>query len=324
MKFRDYYEVLGVPRSASAEDIQKAYRKLARTYHPDLNKSKGAEERFKEINEANEVLSDPKKRKQYDTLGANWRDGQEFRPPPEWEQRFGGAQFGFGAGAAGPHAGEENGFSDFFEALFGGGGLGAAGFGTPGFGGGQFSSEGRAGPRGRRPGQRVRRAAQEFELPLTVEEAFCGCSKAVRLADAQGQDRSLTVKVPAGTLAEGTVLRVASSDGDIRLRVALMPHPRYSVAGSDLVVKLPISPWEAALGAKVDVVLPDGTIKVVVPAGSQSGGRLRVRGRGAVQRSGSARGDVLVELRIVVPAQLSARERELFERLAAESSFNPR
>ncbi len=305
MKFRDYYEVLGVSRSASADEIQKAYRKLARKYHPDINKTKEAEDRFKEINEANEVLSDPEKRKKYDTLGANWKAGQDFRPPPGWEQAGG---FDFNGGGM-------NGFSDFFEAFFGGGGSpfgGASGFsGQGGFGGG--------GPRMRRGPEPM-----EAEFAISIEDAVNGATKQIQLRDASGKTRSLTVKIPAGT-TDGTTMKLAGKkeEGDVYLKVRLAPHPRYSVADGNLIVRLPVAPWEAALGAKVDLQLPDGSIKLSVPPGSQSGGKLRVRGRGLPKRGGD-RGDVLAELRVVVPTQLSDSEREIFEKLASVSRFNPR
>jgi curved DNA-binding protein len=305
VKFRDYYEVLGVSRTASNDDIQKAYRKLARKYHPDINKTKEAEDRFKEINEANEVLSDPTKRKKYDTLGANWKAGQEFRPPPGWEgQGMGGFDFN-GNGM--------NGFSDFFEAFFGGAG------GSPfGGAGGPFGGAGRAtrAPRGPQP--------VEAEFEISIEDAVKGATRQIQLRDASGKVRSITVTIPAGT-SEGSVLKLAGKKGesDVFLKVRLGAHPRYSVVDRDLVVKLPVAPWEAALGAKVDLVLPDGSIKLSVPAGSQSGGKLRVRGRGLPKKGGD-RGDVLAEIRVVVPTTLSESEREVFEKLASVSRFNPR
>jgi curved DNA-binding protein len=304
VKFRDYYDVLGVARSASSDEIQKAFRKLARKYHPDINKTKEAEDRFKEINEANEVLSDPEKRKKYDTLGANWKAGQEFKPPPGWE---GTAGFDFNGGGM-------NGFSDFFEAFFGGGGSpfgGAGGFGGPGFGG--------AGARMRRGPEPV-----EAEFEISIEDAVNGATKQIQLRDASGKVRSLTVKIPAGT-TEGTTMKLSGKkdEGDVYLKVRFASHPRYSVAEHDLIVRLPVAPWEAALGAKVEVQLPDGSIKLAVPPGSQSGGKLRVRGRGLPKKSGN-RGDLLAEIKVVVPTELSQSEREIYEKLASVSRFNPR
>lgn len=315
MKFKDYYETLGVDRKASAEEIQKAYRKLARKYHPDINKTKDAEDRFKEVNEANEVLSNPEKRKRYDALGANWKAGQEFRPPPEWETNGEGFQFNFGQGGAG-----FTGFSDFFDAIFGN-----AGFGGGGFGGGGFGGE--AGPFGGARGAGFGRAApqaSEARLEISYEDALQGGTKSIQVQDPMGRARSLQVKIPVGT-NDGATIRLPGKDGegDLYLKISLASHPRYSSAGSDLVVKLPVTPWEAALGAKVDLVLPDGTIKLTVPPGAQSGAKLRVRGRGFAASKGT-RGDALAELKIVVPPSLSAAERKGFEELAAASRFNPR
>jgi curved DNA-binding protein len=320
VKFRDYYEVLGVDRKASADEIQKAYRKLARKYHPDVNKTKEAEDRFKEINEANEVLSDPEKRKRYDALGANWKAGQDFQPPPEWGQQSGNVRFSFGEGGAE----DLNGFSDFFSALFGNAAFGGQGFGSAGFGGRSPFGANRFGGG---MGEETMRApqSQEAELGISVEEAFAGGPKMIQLRDAGGKTRTLNVKIPAGSL-EGSAMRIRSSTGepDLVLRLKLLPHPRYSVSGSDLIVKLPVAPWEAALGSKVDVALPDGTIKMSIPAGSQSGSRLRLRGRGFPLKKEQGRGDVLVEIRIVIPSKLSEAEREIYERLASVSTFNPR
>ncbi|MEY4668734.1 MAG: hypothetical protein RL518_1433 [Pseudomonadota bacterium] len=300
--------MLGVSRSASSEDIQKAYRKLARKYHPDINKTKEAEDRFKEINEANEVLSDPEKRKKYDTLGANWKAGQEFRPPPGWEQAAG---FDFNGGGM-------NGFSDFFEAFFGGGSPfgGAGGFGQQGFGQQGFGGA----------AERMRRGPEpmEAEFEISIEDAFNGATRQIQLREEGGKTRTLTVKVPAGT-SDGTTMKLAGKKGeaDLYLKVRLAPHPRYSVVDHNLIVRLPVAPWEAALGAKVDLQLPDGSIKLSIPPGSQSGGKLRVRGRGLPKRGGD-RGDVLAELKVVVPTKLSDSEREIFEKLASVSRFNPR
>lgn len=327
MKFRDYYEVLGVDRKATQEEIQKAFRKLARKYHPDVNKTKEAEDRFKEINEANEVLSDPDKRKRYDALGANWKAGQDFQPPPGWDANGGSFHFNFGQGGGGDFGG----FSDFFEAMFGGGAFSGGGFSGAGFSGGGFSGAGfgggspfGAGMGGRVFGKQAEPTAAEAELQISVEDSITGATKTIQVRDAQGRARSLQVTIPVGA-TDGTTIRLPGKKGetDLYLRIRLAPHPRYSISGSDLIVKLPVAPWEAALGSKVDLVLPDGTIKLSVPAGSQSGSKLRVRGRGLSATKGG-RGDILAEIRIVVPTTLSAAERESFENLAKTSRFNPR
>ncbi|MEU6912847.1 J domain-containing protein [Streptomyces olindensis] len=313
---RDFYEALGVSRTASQDEIQQAYRKLARKYHPDVNKDPGAEERFKDLNEAYSVLSDPKTRARYD------RFGEDFRKVPEdWEERVGaGAGPGGGfrarrtAGAGGPHV-RYTGFGDDFAAegvdiedllgsLFGAGG---APGGVPG-------------------------ADQEAELPLTIEEAYRGGRRTVTLAGPTGQPRRYEVDVPPG-VTDGQRIRLAgeggrgsgdAAAGDLYLRVRIQPHPRFRLDGRDVHVQVPITPWEAALGATVPVPTPGGgTAKVTVPAGSSSGRRLRLRGEGMPNPRG-ANGDLYAELRVMVPPALGDRERELFEELAATSAYDPR
>ena len=319
MKFRDYYDILGIERSASPGDIQKAYRKLARKYHPDINKTKEGEEKFKEINEANEVLSDPEKRKRYDALGANWQAGQDFRPPPGWEQNGGGHQFNFGNGGAAGFSG----FSDFFEAIFGGGGFGGGAFSGQGFGGQAFGGQGFGG-QGFGTARPQAAPRQEAELKITVEESFQGAKRAIQLQDGAGRVRSLQVGIPKYA-SDGTTMRLAGKkgEGDVYLKLSLIKHPQYTPSGSDLLVSLPVTPWEAALGAKVDLVLPDGSIKLSIPAGTQSGAKLRVKGRGFSKKQGE-RGDVLADVRIAVPKTLSEEEREALEHLQKVSQFNPR
>ncbi len=313
---RDFYQALGVSRTASQDEIQQAYRKLARKHHPDVNKDPEAEERFKEINEAYSVLSDPKTRARYD------RFGEDFRKVPEdWEERVGaGAGPGGGfrarrtAGAGGPRV-RYTGFGDDF---------GAEGIDVEDLFGSFF---GAGGAPGRVPG-----ADQEAELPLTVEEAYRGGRRTVTLAGPTGQPRRYEVDVPPG-VTDGQRIRLAgeggrgSNDapaGDLYLRVRIQPHPRFRLDGRDVYVQLPVTPWEAALGATVPVPTPaGGTAKVTVPAGSSSGRRLRLRGEGMPNPRG-ADGNLYAELRIMVPPKLSDRERELFEELAATSSYDPR
>ncbi|NEA83535.1 J domain-containing protein [Actinospica acidiphila] len=313
---RDFYQALGVSRTASQDEIQQAYRKLARKHHPDVNKDPGAEERFKEINEAYSVLSDPKTRARYD------RFGEDFRKVPEdWEERVGaGAGPGGGfrarrtAGAGGPRV-RYTGFGDDF---------GAEGIDVEDLFGSFF---GAGGAPGRVPG-----ADQEAELPLTVEEAYRGGRRTVTLAGPTGQPRRYEVDVPPG-VTDGQRIRLAgeggrgSNDapaGDLYLRVRIQPHPRFRLDGRDVYVQLPVTPWEAALGATVPVPTPaGGTAKVTVPAGSSSGRRLRLRGEGMPNPRG-ADGNLYAELRIMVPPKLSDRERELFEELAATSLYDPR
>ncbi|WP_425245530.1 DnaJ C-terminal domain-containing protein [Streptomyces sp. NEAU-NA10] len=307
---RDFYEVLGVARTADRDEIQRAYRTLARRYHPDVNKDPQAEERFKEINEAFSVLSDPEQRARYD------RFGEDFRKVPEdWEERVAagaGAGSGFwGTTGGGPRVrystagfgGEGVDVEDLFGSLFGGAGR-----------------------------MRVPGADQEAELPLTVEEAYRGGRRTVTLAGPAGQ-RRYQVDVPPGT-TDGQRIRLAGEGGrgsgddapagDLYLRVRIQPHPEFRLDGRDVHVRLPVTPWEAALGATVPVRTPSGaTAKVTVPAGSSSGRRLRLRGEGMPGPRG-ANGDLYAELRIMVPPRLSDRERELLEELAAVSSFDPR
>ena len=347
VKFQDYYEVLGVSRTATPEEIQRAYRKLARQYHPDLNKDKGAEDKFKQINEANEVLKDPETRKRYDLLGENWKAGQDFQPPPGWEQAFAG--MGGGAGRGRPGAGGDagmSGFSDFFEALFGGQGFPGGGFSSysnrgGGSGGNPFSGFGGYGPM-KQPGDRL-----EASMTVSLEDVYNGSTKAITLDtvdyNESGQPRRATkqyqVKIPAG-IQDGGVIRLpgqggkgqnGGADGDLLIRINYASHPRYKVEDHNLVVQLAVSPWEAALGAKVPLQTLEGMVTVSVPAGSQSGNRLRLKHRGLPRKpSGKGeskptdRGDLFAEVRITVPKELTQTERELFERLAAESHFAPR
>ncbi|MGC9668417.1 DnaJ C-terminal domain-containing protein [Planosporangium sp. 12N6] len=318
---RDYYDILGVPRDAGPQDIQRAYRQLARRHHPDVNKEPGAEERFKDITEAYDVLSDPDKRKRYDRFGAQWR-----QVPPDFETAGAGFRQRAGAGArgGGPWGGgvrvDTEGFDtdsidieDLFGSIFGGRGGGFGGYAHGGFGRGPVAG-----------------ADSEAELPLTVEEAYHGGHHRVTLQTAEGQ-RTLDVNIPPGVV-DGQRIRLAGQGGggagggppgDLYLVVRIAPHPRYRVDGRDITAPLPVAPWEATLGAKVPVTTPGGTVHVTVPAGSSCGRRLRLRGRGLPHPRGRP-GDFYAEVRIMVPPSLSPEERELFERLAKTSTFNPR
>jgi curved DNA-binding protein len=301
MKFRDYYQVLGVQRAAGEADIKKAYRRLARKYHPDVSKESNAEEHFKEVNEAYEVLRDPEKRKAYDQLGANWKAGQDFRPPPDWEQAFGGGGPGFGGGG-----GFGGSFSEFFESLFGGGGPGA---GRAGFGGG-FRAKG---------------PDQQASIQVDLEELYRGTTKTVRL----GSGRAVQVKIPAG-LAEGQQIRLGGQggpgagggpSGDLYLRVRVRPHAVFRLDGRDVLVDLPVAPWEAALGASIEVPTLAGKVEMKVPAGSRSGSRLRLKGRGL---PGKPPGDQFVVIQIVTPPADSPAVRDFYERMQREIPFDPR
>ena len=307
--FQDYYEALEVPRTASQEDIRRAYRRLARKYHPDVNKEPGAEERFKQISEAYEVLRDEEKRARYDRLGANWKSGQDVSGADGFDEAFRSSD-GFNDVRVDFGGGD---FSDFFEGLFGqrGGRGGARGAG------------GRAGFEG----FSMRGGDQEAVLELTLEEAATGGKRRLSLGDG----RDFEVEIPHG-VRDGQRIRLAGQGsggagrgppGDLYLRVRIKPHPRFRVQGRDLYVDLPVAPWEAALGAEVPVPTLSGNVTMKVPAGSSTGRRLRLRGQGLPSPDGSA-GDLYAVLAVHVPKRLTKKERELFEELAAASKFDPR
>lgn len=319
--FQDYYQTLGVNRTASQDEIRRAYRKLARKYHPDVNKAKDAEEKFKQANEAYEVLKDPEKRKLYDKLGANWKAGQEFRPPPGWED----VRFEFGGAPGAEEFDPGGGFSDFFEMLFGGR---------------------RATVRGGGAGGRAAKAAwsmpgqdHEAEITVRLEDSYYGATRTITLqgqeVDEQGRLRPTShtyeVHIPAG-VTDGSRIRLAGkggpgigggSPGDLFLKVRIEPHPRFRVDGYDLQVSVPVTPWEAALGATVEVPVIEGTANLKIPPGIQSGQKLRLRGKGLPRRD-DGRGDLFAVVKIVVPKTLTERERELFAEMARVSGFNPR
>lgn len=315
---RDYYDVLGVSRDASPDELQQAFRRLARANHPDVNKDPGAEERFKEINEAYSALSDPELRKRYDRFGEDFR-----RVPEDWEQRVGA-----GVGGSGGRAGRGPRTTWTAEGPDVGGGFGGGGFegiDIEDLLGGMFGGRGR-GPRA----ARMAGADQEAELPLTLEEAYQGGRKEITLNGPDGP-RSYTVTIPPG-VNDGRRIRLAGeggrgfgdgSAGDLYLVVRLLPHPLFRVHGRNIHLDLKLAPWEAALGATVPVATPGGETKVTVPPGSSSGRRLRLRGQGMPDPAGHP-GDLFAEIKIMVPPRLSDRERELFSELATSSTFDPR
>ena len=308
MEFKDYYAALGVERSATQDEIKRAYRKLARKYHPDVSKEPDAEARFKEVAEAYEALQDPEKRAAYDDLGKRYERGQQFQPPPDW-----GSGYEFSGGDAG--FGEDGDFSDFFSSLFGRHAR-ASGAGDA------------AGP-----GQ-----DHHAKVAITLEDAYQGARRTLSLrmpvVDADGhitlRDHRIEVTIPKG-VREGQHLRLAGqggpgSDGapagDLYLEIAFEPHPRFRVDGRDIYVDLPISPWEAALGAHPELVTPLGTVELNVPAGSATGHKLRLKGRGL---PGNPPGDLYAVLKIVQPPTDTPAARRAFEQLASEfSDFNPR
>ena len=316
MRFKDYYEVVGVPRNASQDEIKRAYRKLARKFHPDVSKEKNAEERFKELQEAYEVLKDPEKRAAYDQLGANWKQGQEFRPPPDWGKGF---EFSRGRGRARP--GPTGDFSDFFSQLFGEDSPFGGMRGGPMHSGRGFASAGQ---------DHVAR------VEIDLEDAYRGASRTIELSSPQMTadghvmvtPRTLRVSIPAG-VTEGQQIRLAGQGspgtgggppGDLFLEVNLRKHPLYTVDGRDVTLTLPVAPWEAALGETVAVPTLGGSVDMKLPEGARAGQKLRLRGRGL---PGQPAGDQYVVLQIVLPPP-GPEARALFERMKRECAFDPR
>jgi curved DNA-binding protein len=313
---RDFYEVLGVGKNADQSEIQRAYRKLARTHHPDVNKDPSAEARFKEISEAYDVLSDPEQRKRYDAFGEDFRRVPPDISPEEWRRARayagaapgspgpGGGPFPGGGGVRYTDAGGDIDLEDLLGGIFGG--------------------------RGRTNWGPLPGSDQEFEAEITLEEAFHGAQRSLTITGPDGQ-RTLDVNIPAGVV-DGQRIRLrgqggrganGGQPGDLYLIIRLAPHPRYRVSGRDLTAPLPLSPWEAALGAAVPVETPGGSATVNVPAGTSSGRRLRLKGRGLPNRRGEP-GDFYAEAQIRVPSSLTAEERRLLEELRQVSSFDPR
>lgn len=307
MQYRDYYKILGVPREATAEEIRKAFRKLAHKYHPDVSKEPDAENRMKEINEAYAVLSDPEKRAAYDRLGEGYQPGQEFHPPPGWDAGF---EF-HGTGLF-----DAADFSDFFTELFGR--MGRGGFAT----GGTFRGRGED---------------HHAVVELDIADAFTGVTRQLSLrlprVEPQGRvqwvTRTLNVKIPRG-VHEGQLIRLAGQGapgigggphGDLLLEVRFRPHPQLRAEGRNLHMRLPVTPWEAALGAEIPVDLPSGQVKVRIPPGTQSGRQLRVRGKGI---PGEPPGDLILQTQVVLPPADTPRAKAIYETMARELAFDPR
>jgi len=314
MDYKDYYKIIGVARDASADEIKRAYRRAARKYHPDVSKENNAEQRFKEVQEAHEVLKDPDKRAAYDQLGANWRQGQQFTPPPDWGNNF---EFSgsFGRGA------EDPGFSDFFSSLFGA----RSGFGPGGP------------PRGRARGYPSPGESHTARIEIDLEDAFNGATTTIELKSPQLNEdghvtvrpRTLKVTIPKGVI-EGQQVRLAGQGsagsgggpaGDLYLEIVLRPHRLYKVEGRDISLNLPIAPWEAALGATIQTPTLAGAVELRIPAGARTDQKLRLKGRGL---PGPTPGDQFVVLKIVTPPADSDDKRVFYERMQRELPFNPR
>jgi curved DNA-binding protein len=309
-QFKDYYKILGVERTATEDEVKRAYRKLARKYHPDVSKEPDAEERFKEVNEANEVLKDPEKRAAYDRLGAQWKAGQEFRPPPGWDEGF-----EFRGGGYTDAAAEQ--FSDFFASLFGGARAGS----STGF----------------RPTFHLRGEDRHARVLVDLEDSYRGATRTISLrvpeVTADGhvttRQQSLNVRIPKG-IRPGQQIRLAGQGGpgtgggeagDLYLEVELRPHPPYRVEGADVHLDLPVAPWEAALGATVKAPTPTGIVDLKVPPESQPGRKLRLKGRGL---PGKKPGDFYVVLKVALPHARSDEAKALYREMEAKLGFNPR
>lgn len=310
MEFKDYYQILGLERNASQDDIKRSYRKLARKFHPDINKEKDAEEKFKEIGEAYEVLQDPEKRAAYDKFGSNWQQGQDFEPPPNWD-----AGFEFSGG--GYSNGQQAGFSDFFSELFGSG---------------QFRQA--AGNQG------FARSGEDHHarIVITLAEAWHGAKKTFTLTrpeiTPQGQlvnrQHTITVTIPKGVTADqkirlqgqGMPGHNGGSHGDLYLEISLEPHPLFTVDKRNIHLTMPVTPWEAALGGNVSCPTLGGQVKLNIPANSQTGKKLRLKGRGL--SNGKQSGDQIVTLQIVIPTPQTAEQRDLYKKMAELMPFDPR
>jgi len=318
MEFKDYYQVLGVERDADQLHIKRAYRKLARQYHPDINKAVDTEARFKEVGEAYDVLKDPEKRAAYDQLGANWQSGQQFNPPPDWDAGFEFTARGFDDGDF--NSGNAGAHSEFFESLFG-----------------QTFRNKASGQRSSNDFRSSRRNDHHAKIMIDLEDSLKGASKTIHLrvpklnpaGRLQKTERALNIKIPKGIRA-GQHIRLSGQaesgiagepPGDLYLEIEFIPHAFYRVKGGDLYYDLPLTPWEAALGAKINVPSPKGEIKLNIPAESKSGGQLRLKGQGI---PGKSIGDLYVVLQIALPAANSEKAKSLYREMEKYLDFNPR
>jgi len=310
MEYKDYYEIMGVKREATQDEIKRAYRKLARKYHPDVSKETDAEARFKEVGEAYEVLKDPEKRAAYDQLGAQWQAGQDFRPPPDWDAGFEFSGGGYTGGGADHSA--------FFEELFGRG----------------FAQQGATG--GRRSFH-MRGEDHHAKVLVDLEDSFSGATRSISLrvpevtedGHVTTRDRTLNVSIPKG-IRPGQQIRLAGQGGpgfggaeagDLFLEVEFRDHPLYRVDGADIYLDLPVAPWEATLGASIKVPTPSGPVDLKIPADSNQGRKLRLSGRGL---SGKKSGDMYVVLQVSLPPADSDVARKLYEQMQDQLGFNPR
>ncbi len=307
MKYKDYYKIMGVEKSAAPEQIKSAYRKLARKYHPDVSKEANAEEKFKELQEAHEVLKDPEKRKAYDELGSSWQGGQEFRPPPGWSEQ--GMHFETGDSGGGQ-------FSDFFDSLFGGG----------------FARQ-------RRPQDFARRGDDlRTKIEITLEDAYKGLDPTISLnvpsVNQQGQlvttQKSLKIKIPAGVI-DAQQMRLAGQGGegthgapkgDLYIEIHIKPHRYFAIEGRDVYLNLPIAPWEAALGTKIKAPTLAGDVEMKVPKGAKSGQKMRLKGRGL--KSKGVSGDQYITFFIQTPEVKSKEQEAFYQKMSQEFSFYPR
>ncbi|MGZ5011836.1 MAG: DnaJ C-terminal domain-containing protein [Methylobacter sp.] len=310
MEYKDYYKIMGLSRNATQDEVKRAYRKLARKYHPDVSKEKDAEAKFKELGEAYEVLQDPEKRAAYDRLGANWKAGEDFRPPPHWDEGFEFKGGGFTGGGAGV-------FSDFFEQLFGRGGFRPSEQSARGF--------------------QTRGQDAHAKIYIDLEDSILGTTRNITLSapemDARGhvqvKQRSLNIKIPKG-IKPGQHIRLSGQGdpgsgggkaGDLLLEIAFNPHRLYRISDADIYLDLPVTPWEAALGAKIKVPTPDGNVDLKIPPNSHQGSKLRLKGRGLPAKTP---GDFFVVLQIALPSANTDRAKAVYQKMQQELNFNPR